>query len=335
MSLLKWYDENKRALPWRRDTQPYPVWISEIMLQQTRVEAVIPYYERFMSALPDVHALADTSLENLYKLWEGLGYYTRPRMLHAAAQIVSRQMGGHFPDNATGLRALPGIGEYTAGAVASICFGERAPAIDGNVLRVFARYLGIREEIERPGVRRTIKEAVLAMMPADRPGDFNQALMELGATVCTPKRPRCLLCPWQADCDAFCAGDAPDLPLRAPKKDKKNEALHVAVILCKGRVLLRQRPAQGLLGGLWEFPHFERLQDIKALACKPKKLRPLPEARHVFTHRVWEMRGAVYQAQKETLPPGDYRWVDAQELAQLPIPTAMAAWKQAALEVLT
>lgn len=301
------------------------------MLQQTRVEAVIPYYTRFLQAFADVQSLAGAELEQIYKLWEGLGYYTRPRMMQAAAKQIVAQHGGIFPQTAAELAKLPGIGDYTAGAVASICFGEPVAAVDGNVLRVFARLCGIRESIQSPSAKRQVKQLVMERMPKDRAGDYNQAIMELGALVCLPKNPNCTGCPIQFHCEGYAAGDAQDLPIREPKKDKKLEKMHVGVIVHDGCVLVRQR-GEGLLGGLWEFPHGTTAAQITKLACRPEKQQDLPEHSHVFTHKVWQMKGALYRAQGQDLPKGAYRWADKEALMSLPIPTAMGYWRKYALE---
>ena len=319
--LLPWYAANRRDLPWRKSREPYAVWVSEIMLQQTRVEAVIPYYRRFMQALPDVRALADAPEEQLLKLWEGLGYYSRVRNMQAAAgQIVKR---GGFPQTAGELKKLKGFGDYTAGAVASIAFAQRAAAVDGNVLRVWTRMERVGESIKIPSVKRACTRAVLEAMPEEAdPGQYNQALMELGATVCTPRSPDCAHCPVQAHCGAFAADEAEDYPVKDPKPVKAVEEFDVYLIVKDGRALVRKRPKSGLLAGLWEFPHGK-------LPVRVKQELPPVDVKHVFTHKIWLMHGLRTELAGEA---EGCVWVDAQELAALPMPTPMDKYRKELLE---
>ena len=319
--LLPWYAANRRDLPWRKSREPYAVWVSEIMLQQTRVEAVIPYYRRFMQALPDVRALADAPEEQLLKLWEGLGYYSRVRNMQAAAgQIVKR---GGFPQTAEELKKLKGFGDYTAGAVASIAFAQRAAAVDGNVLRVWTRMERVGESIKIPSVKRACTRAVLEAMPEEAdPGQYNQALMELGATVCTPRSPDCAHCPVQAHCGAFAADEAEDYPVKDPKPVKAVEEFDVYLIVKDGRALVRKRPKSGLLAGLWEFPHGK-------LPVRVKQELPPVDVKHVFTHKIWLMHGLRAELAGEA---EGCVWVDAQELADLPMPTPMDKYRKELLE---
>ena len=319
--LLPWYTANRRDLPWRKSREPYAVWVSEIMLQQTRVEAVIPYYRRFMQALPDVRALADAPEEQLLKLWEGLGYYSRVRNMQAAAgQIVKR---GGFPQTAEELKKLKGFGDYTAGAVASIAFAQRAAAVDGNVLRVWTRMERVGESIKIPSVKRACTRAVLEAMPEEAdPGQYNQALMELGATVCTPRSPDCAHCPVQAHCGAFAADEAEDYPVKDPKPVKAVEEFDVYLIVKDGRALVRKRPKSGLLAGLWEFPHGK-------LPVRVKQELPPVDVKHVFTHKIWLIHGLRAELAGEA---EGCVWVDAQELAALPMPTPMDKYRKELLE---
>ncbi|MFH1513561.1 MAG: A/G-specific adenine glycosylase, partial [Bacillota bacterium] len=249
-ALIHWYEKAKRDLPWRRTRDPYAVWISEIMLQQTRVEAVIGYYNRFLLPFPTVHALADAPEEAVLKAWEGLGYYSRARNMHKAAKIVSGSMHGAFPNTSEKIRKLPGIGNYTAGAIASIAFGEAVPAVDGNVKRVASRLFGIRENIDRPSVIRDIRAALTQAIPEGQASAFNQALMELGATVCIPRAPRCKACPVRHFCDARAAGDADSLPVIEPKKPPVT--VNVAVcLLTYGKAILLFKRGERLLRGLY------------------------------------------------------------------------------------
>jgi len=326
--LLAWYDKNRRNLPWRENTDPYRVWVSEIMLQQTRVEAARGYFIAFLERFPDVKALAGVDLEAVYKAWEGLGYYSRARRLWEAAQTVAK--AGAFPQNYGEWIELPGVGAYTAAAIASICFGERALAVDGNVTRVVMRWRGMRDFATSPSAKRAVLEAGQVFLTDGRPGDGNQALMELGATVCIPGAPRCALCPLQASCVGFARGDAAGLPIVPPKKGKSVEQMRVVVAVREGRVLVRVRPDKGLLAGQWEFPHGLDEDAVRKLGLS--ELREIPSYRHVFTHKIWEMTGTVYRAESFALLEGTCRWVDAQELSALPIPSAMAPFRAAAME---
>ena len=252
-ALLNWFYANRRILPFREDPTPYHVWLSEIMLQQTRVSAALPYYERFLAALPDIPALAGCEEEKLHKLWEGLGYYSRVRNLQKAAKIVCAQYGGQLPADYNALLALPGIGEYTAGAIASISFGLPVPAVDGNVLRVFARLYNDPRLVTDPQVKREFTARVMEHQPPAKAGDYNQALMELGALVCLPNgAPLCEQCPLGTLCRARAAGTALSLPQKTPPKARRITPVTVALVLNEGRVLLQQRPAKGLLAGLWQ-----------------------------------------------------------------------------------
>ncbi len=338
-SLLEWYDAGHRELPWRRTRDPYRVWISEIMLQQTRAETAISYYERFLLRFPHVRALADAPEEDVLKAWEGLGYYSRARNLQSAARRIVSEYGGELPATSAQLRELPGIGPYTAGAIASICFGERVAAVDGNVERVVSRLWGVREDVSLPPVRRAIAAHAQSLVPPERTGDFTNAMMELGATVCVPGAPRCLMCPVRELCDACARGDAQDLPVKKKAKPQRVQHMGVAIVRCGGRVLLRQR-AERLLGGLWVFPLFEDATQPEELsrALAEAGLQaaydaPLGEARHVFTHIIWEMALHAFVCPNAPELP-DCRWADAQTLRALPLPTAMKAARAAALRLL-
>ena len=294
--LLPWYAQNARDLPWRRDREPYHVWLSEIMLQQTRVEAVRGYYLRFLTALPDIPALASAEPELLNKLWEGLGYYSRVRNLRTAAQQIMTDWGGEFPTDYAAIRALRGVGDYTAGAIASICFDLPTPAVDGNVLRVVSRLTGDCRSVSDAGTRAEIREALREVYPLGRCGAFTQALMELGAVVCVPNgAPDCAGCPAGGVCRSR-AGDWRRLPVRAEKKPRRQETLTVLVLHCDGRIALRRRKAHGLLAGLWELPNvpgcLSAAQTV-ALAedwgLHPGELLGETERRHIFTHVEWNM----------------------------------------------
>ncbi|MCI7125682.1 MAG: A/G-specific adenine glycosylase [Agathobaculum sp.] len=297
--LLAWYDSGHRDLPWRASPTPYHVWVSEIMLQQTRVEAVRGYYTRWMEALPSVRALAEAEERVYLKLWEGLGYYSRVRNLHRAAVEVCARYGGALPADYEQLRALPGIGEYTAGAIASIAFGLPVPAVDGNVLRVAARLDGDFTPITDAKYKKAVRQRFTALMPADRPGDFNQALMELGATVCLPNgAPLCSGCPVQHLCLGYHHGSAAALPIRAAKKARRIEPRTVLLPRCDGLVGLCRRPPNGLLAGLWELPSLDghlapdEVRDaLAARGWQVDKLLSLRPSKHIFTHVEWHMTG--------------------------------------------
>ena len=337
--LVGWYRQNARDLPWRREPTPYRVWVSEIMLQQTRVEAVKPYYRRFLEALPDIPALAAAPEEQLLKLWEGLGYYSRARNLQKAARQIMERYGGEMPPSYELLLGLAGFGEYTAGAVASIAFGVPVPAVDGNVLRVFSRLLAAESDVLAPAVRKGYRQLLLAAMPQDRPGDYNQALMELGATLCAPNGPpRCGECPLARLCRGYAGGNPGAFPVKSAKKERRVEEKTVFVAACPEGVLLRRRPDGGLLGGLWEFPWAEgRLSREEAAAAlagwgiASKALRALRPAKHLFTHIEWRMDGFLALCGEISPPEGTAlaRWEELE--AGYALPSAFAAFKKAAL----
>lgn len=296
--LTDWYAGNARELPWRRDRDAYRVWVSEIMLQQTRVEAVRGYFERFMRACPTVRALAEADEQAVLKLWEGLGYYSRARNLHRAARAVCAEYGGALPDTYDALRTLPGVGDYTAGAVASIAYGRRVPAVDGNVLRVVSRLTADERPVTDAKVKAALRAQVEAVLPVD-PGIFNQALMELGATVCVPNgAPKCGECPVRHLCEGAEQGIAERLPNKAAKKARRVERRTIFLLRWEGRAALRRRPESGLLAGLWELPGAEEALSpagarawlaAQGLACA--QLRSLRPAKHIFTHVEWHMTG--------------------------------------------
>lgn len=337
--LLPWYDQHKRVLPFRGIRDPYGIWVSEIMLQQTRTETVAGYYTRFLSLFPTVSALAAAPEEAVLKAWEGLGYYSRARNLHRAAQVIAAQYGGIFPGDYEAIRALPGVGDYTAAAVSSIAFGLPYPAIDGNLTRVISRVHGIREDVGIPSVKRRIAELAMAHIDRERPGDWNQALMDLGATVCVPGTPDCARCPLAAGCDACAEEDADLLPVRAAAKPPVPVDVGVGLVTCGDRILMQRRDA-ALLRGLWVFFLMEgdasregMQKKLRSLGLDAAYKTDLGEARHVFTHRVWNMRLYHFGA-SEPIPLQDFSWVDAEQLRALPLPTAMRAAKKAAEAIL-
>ena len=293
--LLRWYDENKRDLPWRHTHDPYRIWVSEIMLQQTRATAVIPYYTRFFEALPDVYALAACDEEKLLKLWEGLGYYSRARNLKKCAERIVTDRGGVFPEEAEELKKLPGIGAYTAGAVASIAFSKCEPAVDGNVLRILARFRNDGRNILSPAAQEDHRRYLKARM-SDRAGALNQAFMDLGTLVCLPKDPHCAACPLQNTCGARTAGTEKTLPYREKPKPRRKEQLTVFCLLTERGYIIRRRAPSGLLPGLYEFPHTpgrlgtgEALAYLNARGLGPQGELLAYERKHVFTHIEWEM----------------------------------------------
>ena len=324
-ALLCWYDVEKRELPWRGTREPYRVWLSEIMLQQTRAEAVAPRYEAFLARFPSVEALAAADEEAVLKAWEGMGYYSRARNLRRAAMEVVRR--GGFPRSAKEWQKLPGVGAYTAAAVASIAFHEAAPALDGNQARVLSRLLAFEGTVDTPQRLRAQAEALI---DRERPGDYNQALMDLGSGVCTPRAPKCGLCPVAAFCAARAGGDAESYPHLPPPIARREVEVTVVLAYLGGRVLVRRRPSKGLLAGLWEFPNFSEgtLEDTLPGA---RATGELACSRHVFTHLVWNMRGL--RAEAEALPEG-MRAVDADELRALPFPTALRVYRQIAMREL-
>jgi len=330
--LLAWYDRHARQLPWRGIHDPYRTWVSETMLQQTRVETVLGYYERFLQRFPTVAELAAAPEDDVLKLWEGLGYYSRARNLHRGAKQVMDEYGGVIPESAEELRRISGIGPYTAGAIASIAFDKPVPAVDGNVIRVVSRLRGIRENVGVPSVRRGLEGEAAALVPAQRPGDFNQAVMDLGATICVPGTPACEKCPLQDVCDAFTAGDAEDLPVLPRKNPPKVLDYVVCLIFSGGRVLMRQR-TEAMLRGLWVFPMAEGRYTLRQIPAAARKLTKLTvtqaasagEAKHVFTHQVWQMQLFTMRAAEDAAAPAGYRFVPVEELDSLAIPTAVKA----------
>jgi A/G-specific adenine glycosylase len=345
--LQSWFGGHARVLPWRENPCAYYVWISEIMLQQTRVEAVKPYFARFVEALPDVQALAQCPEERYLKLWEGLGYYNRVRNLHAAAQQIVTEYGGVVPDSFEELVKLKGIGSYTAGAIASIAYNRPTPAVDGNVLRVLSRVSADDSDIMKASVKKEMETRLRSLME-DRasgvvPRTFNQALMELGALVCTPNgEPHCADCPWESLCEARRQGCQLKLPVRIRAKGRRIEEKTVFVIRDGERVALRKRPAKGLLAGLYELPNCpgkltdeEALGYLKGLGLQALRIRPLAEAKHIFSHVEWHMRGyaVLVEEPEDEKAPGKLLFVEAQDAKErYAVPSAFAAYWKAIVE---
>ena len=329
--LLAWYDRHRRSLPWRarpgETADPYHVWLSEIMLQQTTVPAVKPYYETFLRRWPTVADLAQTPLNDVLAAWAGLGYYARARNLHKCAGIVTERHGGRFPDTEEALRALPGIGRYTAGAIAAIAFDKQATIVDGNVERVVSRLYRVATPL--PKAKPELWELAEALTPAKRPGDYAQAIMDLGATICTPQKPACSLCPWRESCQAFAHGDQERYPRKAPKAERPQRfGVAFWILNERGEVALRRRPPSGLLGGMLEPPGTEWGDTMPAKAAAVRKAPVSAEwrwsegvVRHVFTHFALELQ--VASAVVKGRPLKDVEWVTIDRLGAVALPSLM------------
>ncbi len=322
-----WYQVHKRSLPWREDREPYHIWLSEIMLQQTRVEAVKGYYARFLQQLPTIEALANAPQEQLLKLWEGLGYYSRVRNLQKAAKLILQTHNGRFPRAHAQVLALPGIGDYTAGAICSIAFDQPTPAVDGNVLRLVSRLTAVATPIDTPAYKKQVQQALAGVYPAQA-GEFTQALMELGATICGPNRePDCPSCPCRDFCQGYAQGIAKDLPVKLPKRPKRKEEKTVFILHCDGFYALEKRPDTGLLAGLWQFPEVagklelpQALEAIKTQGVVVQEITRQVEKSHIFTHIIWEMRGIYLDVANKV---GAFTWLTAQEIQEnAALPTA-------------
>lgn len=333
-ALLPWYKKNARALPWRQDTEPYHVWISEIMLQQTRVEAVWTYYLRFLEQLPSIHALAEVSESQLLKLWEGLGYYNRARNLQKAARIIEAQYSGHFPNQYENIRALPGIGPYTAGAIASICFNLPYAAVDGNVLRIITRMTENTAPIDRMQTKTEIAAQLEKVYPKNGCGQFTQALMELGAMICTPKSPKCTECPANSFCRAHTHGTILQYPIKQPKKNKRLEEHTVFLLQCEDKYALTKRTESGLLSGLWQLPNVRGKMDVHhalhtadTFGVQPVELFKQMHRTHIFTHIKWLMTCYHILCAKKS---SDFVWATMQEIqTAYALPTAFRIFFEA------
>lgn len=338
--LLEWYDKGHRILPWREDPKAYKVWISEIMLQQTRVEAVKPYFNRFIRKLPDIKSLAECEEDKLLKLWEGLGYYNRARNLQKAARQVMEAYGGEMPETQEELLKLAGIGNYTSGAIASIAFGEKVPAVDGNVLRILSRLSLDEEDILKDVTKRRVEHQLMEVMPGERPGDFNQALMELGATVCIPNgKPKCEVCPWEKICLAHLQGREEEFPKKEPKKKRTIEKKTILIIQDENKSALHKRPASGLLAGLYEFPNLEGhltekrvLEYLKKIGLEVLRIQKIEASKHIFSHKEWHM--IAYQVRVDELAKKgkqlereNWIFIESKEAeTTYPLPSAFSAY---------
>jgi A/G-specific adenine glycosylase len=312
--LLRWYRRHHRKLPWRRTHDPYKIWVSEIMLQQTRVEVVRDYYERWLRTFPTVTSLAKARYGRVLKLWEGLGYYSRAKNLHRAAKIIVRQLEGRVPQTAEQLQRLPGIGRYTAGAIASIAFGQRVPLVDGNVARVFARVLNMTGDVTKPATQKRLWAIAEDLLPGSDPGTFNQALMELGALVCTPVNPRCTICPMACVCIARRKGRQDELPNRGKKQAHKLVLQDAALVRRDGQILLQRRPLKGLLAGMWELPPLDRKQ--------ARVRQPVLVLRHTITNRRITLQIFACRTESGVNSNGRLRWVSVRHLNRLTLPAA-------------
>lgn len=333
-SLIQWYRKNKKSVPWREISTPYGVWISEIMLQQTRISTVIPYYQRFLAEIPDVTALAKISDDRLMKLWEGLGYYSRARNLKRAALAICETHGGALPADYEALRALPGIGDYTAGAIASIAFGLPCPAVDGNVLRVVMRYLGEYDDIAKGSVKAEVTRMLAEIYPTGKDAsDLTEGLMEVGEVACLPNgEPLCENCPLQEDCRARREGLTDELPVKAPKKARTVEERAILILRCRDRYALRKRPAKGLLAGMWELPslpidgEFSLSEAAGMLGITVLRAEAITEAVHVFSHVEWHMKGFLLDCACEA---EGFVWVSREEIREnYAIPAAFRAFRK-------
>lgn len=333
-NLIGWYEEIRRKLPWRESRNPYHIWISEIMLQQTQVDTVVGYYRNFIKRFPTVKALAEAKEDDIYKAWEGLGYYSRAKNLHRAAVQVMERFGGRIPDSYEALLSLPGVGPYTAGAVASIAFNQPVPAVDGNVMRVFSRLFNLRSDIALPATKKQMNEIGSGLVSKENPSSFNQGLMELGALICTPLSPKCLQCPLQHFCQAKEAGCQQQLPVKRQKERQKEVVIEAALVRKENKLLIVKRPPEGLLANLWAFPAVQKDDNQEAGHSICAELEAsfnircalgvyLGEKTHIFTHIKWRLK--LYELallQEDALEYPEIRWVDGEELKKYALPTA-------------
>jgi A/G-specific adenine glycosylase len=331
--ILAWYANHARVLPWREMQNPYATWISEVMLQQTRVETVIPYFTRWMQRFSDIRALAEASLQEVLATWEGLGYYGRARNLHLAAQVVIHQYGGQLPHDASQLRKLPGIGRYTAAAIASIAFGKDEPALDGNIRRVLARYFNVDENVRSAHGENKLWELAALHLPAGKAGSYNQALMDLGASICTPMLPHCVACPLEDSCQAKALGIQEQRPVSFPRPAIPHQVVTAAVIRQENKVLITRRPPRGLLGGLWEFPGGKQQEGESLKICLRREISEelgvevevgaqLGIYKHAYTHfrvTLHAFHCCILQGEPHLIEATDMRWVTLKELEQYPM----------------
>ena len=344
--LLDWYEKNARALPWRKNADPYRVWVSEIMLQQTRVETVIPYFLKFIQRFPDVRALAESDEEEVLKAWEGLGYYSRAVYLHRGAKMIMDRYGGKIPERVTELKKIPGIGSYTAGAILSIAYNQPVPAVDGNVMRVFSRIFEIPDDIAQTETKRNMESLGKIVISQENPSHFNQGLMDLGAMICTPLSPKCDICPLQCLCGAYRSGKQQQLPVKGKKKPVKEIKMEVGIVQAGNKILLVKRPAEGILANLWALPIKEKqadLQEGQSILSELKEnygieilnFRFLFRKKHVFTHQTWLM--SVYRleiGEQVQLKDLEMDWVTWKEVERYTCPAAFLKVIKEAQEIL-
>ncbi len=332
--VINWFQKKGRLLPWREGRDPYRIWISEIMLQQTRIEAVIPYYHRFLKELPDIPSLANCPEDKLLKLWEGLGYYSRARNLKKAAEKTMAEFGGTLPTEVKGLKSLPGIGDYTAGAIASIAFGKPAPAVDGNVLRVLTRVLSDKSDIALPDTKKRLTAMLEKIYPSGKDaGDLTEGIMEIGERICIPNGvPLCTVCPLKEICLAKKKNLTDSIPFKSPKKERKILPMTVFILECDGKFALQKRPDSGLLAGMWEFYNtLDEMEPSNALTHLQEKgiaaeeIAPFGKAKHIFTHLEWHMTGFFVKCTKKT---DGFSWVTKEEMENsFALPTAFSKFK--------
>ncbi|MED3623750.1 A/G-specific adenine glycosylase [Neobacillus thermocopriae] len=333
--LITWFQQEKRDLPWRKDRDPYKVWVSEIMLQQTRVDTVIPYFNRFIEWFPDIDALAEAEEDKVLKAWEGLGYYSRVRNLQSAVREVKEKYHGKVPDTREEIAKLKGVGPYTAGAILSIAYGIPEPAVDGNVMRVLSRILLIWEDIAKASTRKVFEEAVRQIISHEDPSSFNQALMELGALICTPTSPSCLLCPVREHCQAFEEGVQNELPVKTKKTKTREVQLAAAVLLNEdGKILIHKRPSDGLLANLWEFPNVELHHPIQhergnvmdlfenSLGLNVHLKKVIGQIEHVFSHLVWKIKVYIGTINNKMEENSEWKLVSTEEIEEYAFPVS-------------
>lgn len=329
-ALVEWFTKEQRDLPWRHTKEPYKIWVSEVMLQQTRVDTVIPYYNRFIEKYPTAEKLAYAPEEELLKMWEGLGYYSRARNLQAGVREVVETYGGRVPNNRVDISKLKGVGPYTAGAVLSIAYGKPEHAVDGNVMRVLSRVLNIDADIALPKTKKIFEEAVMLLIDREYTSEFNQGLMELGALICTPTSPKCLLCPVREYCTAFHEGDPASLPVKTKKTKTKTIELDVFVARDRdGRYLLEKRAEEGLLASMWQFPILERKGETHTTLCERYNIKiedtliPLMTFKHVFSHLVWQMDSYIVNVEESGALRENVQFFTSEQIEALPMPVPM------------
>ncbi|HWL23065.1 MAG TPA: A/G-specific adenine glycosylase [Ureibacillus sp.] len=332
-TLVEWYHNEKRDLPWRRTNDPYKIWVSEVMLQQTRVDTVIPYYYRFIEKYPTLQSLAFAPQEELLKMWEGLGYYSRARNLQSGVKEVVEKYDGQVPSNRHDISKLKGVGPYTAGAILSIAFNKPEHAVDGNVMRVLSRVLLIKEDIALPKTKKVFEEAVMELIDQTDPGSFNQALMDLGAQICTPTSPKCLLCPVREYCMAFQEGNPDELPIKSKKTKTKKVSYDVFVVKENDRYLLEKRPDEGLLASMWQFPMIEKgikgtssieeLEEAYGISIHENTVNKILEFKHIFSHLTWEMECYLAEVDSANVKSESTGFFTIEEIMKLPMSVPM------------